>query len=220
MPVPTAAIQGLNPGSIIELFVLDATGIAGGALSRFHAGTNQVSTDVVWQGNTYTAFPVKAEGFEITSKGTLPRPTMTISNVGGVIGLLVRDLEDLVGAVVTRKRTLVQYLDAVNFVGGLNPTADPTQEYEDDVYLVERKVSEDKETIVFELASALDIHGLKLPSRLIQATVCPWNDAAICTYSVGGVCDKTIEGAAGCKFHWGATAVLPFGGFPGTSRIR
>lgn len=213
MPAPTSDIQGLTPGGIWTGFVLDATGIAGGSVSRFYPGTDGAGGDVVWQGNTYTAFPVKAEGFEITAKGTLPRPTLTISNIGGVIGLLVRDLEDLVGAIVTRKRTLIQYLDG-------EPGADPTQEFEDDVYLVERKVSEDKEQIVFELASAMDVHGLRLPARLIQATVCGWNDAAICTYSVGGVCDKTIEGAAGCKFHWGADADLPFGGMPGAARIR
>jgi lambda family phage minor tail protein L len=213
MTAPTQELQSLSPGTIWVGFVVDATGISGGSLYRFYDGTDSAGADVVWQGNTYTAYPVKAEGFEVTTKGTLPRPTLSISNVFGTVGLLVRDLEDLVGAVVTRKRTLAQFLDGM-------AGADPTKEFDDDIFMVERKVSEDKELIVFELAGAIDIHGLLLPSRIVQATVCGWNDASICSFSVGGVCDKTLTGAAGCKFHWGATAELPFGGFPGTSRIR
>ena len=213
MPAPTQEVQSLSPGAIWEGFVVDASAIAGGSVYRFYEGKSAADTDVVWQTLTYSAFPIKAEGFEITTKGTLPRPTLTVSNVMGTVGLLVRDLEDLIGAVVTRKRTLVQFLDG-------QPGADPTKEFDDDIYLVERKVTENKEIIVLELASALDVHGLMLPSRIMQATVCGWDDTNICVHSVGGVCDKTIEGASGCKFHWGATAELPFGGFPGTSRIR
>lgn len=208
-----ADIQSLSPGALVELFELDASALPGGSIVRFHAGTNDVGSDIVWDGDTYTAFPVKAEGFEQTTQGSAPRPRFIVSNTTGMVGLLVRDLEDLIGAKVIRKRTLAQYLDGM-------PGADPTQHFADDTFIVERKVSENIEQIVFELASALDVHGLRLPARIIQASVCTWNDAAICTYSVGGVCDKTLDGAAGCKFHWGASAELPFGGFPGTSRIR
>lgn len=225
MAEPAAELQSLAPGSVIELFVVDATAISGGSTYRFHAGTNEVSTDIVWQGDTYTARPVKAEGFEMSTKGQLPRPKLTISNIFGEIGLLVRDLEDLIGATVTRKRTLKKFLDAVNFTGGTNPTADPTKEYPDDVYLIERKVMENKEAITFELASALDIHGLRLPSRLIQASICPWVYMGTeCGYAGAlATCNKTLSdatGDGGCTQHFGATAEVPFGGFPGASRIR
>lgn len=213
-----ADIQSLDPGATIELFVLDSTAIAGGGIVRFHAGTNQVGTAIVWQGLTYSPFPVKAEGFEISGKGTLPRPTLTVANVDGTVGLLVRDLEDLIGATVTRKRTLVKYLDAVNFTGGTNPTADTTQSLPDDVFLVERKASETKDFITFELASALDVHGVRIPRRLIQATICPWiYKGSECGYA-GGLpsCAYTLTD---CKTHFGTTD-LPFGGFPGAAAIR
>lgn len=208
----TADLLSLTPGTRIELFVLDATAIPGGSLSYWHDGKNSAAS-IVWQGTTYDPWPIMVEGYEASTKGELPRPTLSISNVTGAIGLLVRDLEDLVGARLTRKRTMAKYLDGM-------PGADPAQELEEDVFLIERKLSETKDLVTFELASPLDAQGLRVPSRLIQATICPWNDAAICTYSVGGVCDKTIAGATGCKFHWGATADLPFGGFPGAGRIR
>lgn len=214
-------LQALDPGATIELFELDSTAISGGGIVRFHAGRNQVAGDIVWQGDTYSAFPVQAEGFEISGKGTLPRPTLSVANVDGTVGLLVRDLEDLIGATLTRKRTLVKYLDAVNFTGGVNATADPTQFLADDIYLVERKSAETKDVITFELASALDVHGVRIPRRLIQATICPWvYKGAECGYAGGiATCDFTLNGANGCKVHF-PNANLPFGGFPGAATIR
>lgn len=214
-----ADLQSLDPGATIELFELDSTNISGGSLVRFQNGRNQVGGDIVWQGNTYSAFPINAEGFEISGKGTMPRPTISVANVDGTVGLLVRDLEDLIGATVTRKRTQVKYLDAVNFTGGVNPTADPTQYIPDDVYLVERKSVETKDVITFELASALDVHGVRVPRRLIQATICPWvYKGTECGYAGGlATCDRTL---ADCKTHFGSTADIPFGGFPGAATIR
>lgn len=110
----TTEIQKLEPSAIIELFEMDATDF-GGDLLRFHAGTNGLSANVVWQGNTYTAYPIKATGFDFTGNGQLPRPKLTVSNVTGAITLLVLTYDDLLGAKITRKRTMVKYLDAVNY---------------------------------------------------------------------------------------------------------
>lgn len=207
-----ADLQSLTPGQRIVLFEVDATAF-GGSIYRFHDGTNGAGGDITWQGNAYARYPVKAEGFAGTTEGSQPRPKLIISNALGLVGGLVRDLDDLVGARVIRKQTLAQYLDGM-------PDADPSQHLDDEVWVVERKIEENKENVAFELATPLDVHGLKVPSAIMQASVCIWNDASICTYSVGGVCDKTLDGPAGCKFHWGATAELPFGAFPGISRIR
>jgi lambda family phage minor tail protein L len=48
-----------------------------------------------------------------------------VGNVDGSITALCLSYQDLVGAVLTRHRTLGKYLDAANF-GGTNATADPT----------------------------------------------------------------------------------------------
>ena len=110
----TSEIQKLEPSAIIELFEMDATAF-GGDLLRFHAGTNGLRQNLVWQGNAYTAFPIKASGFDMSGNGQLPRPKLQVANVTGAITLLVLTYDDLLGAKVTRKRTMAKYLDAVNY---------------------------------------------------------------------------------------------------------
>jgi lambda family phage minor tail protein L len=43
-----------------------------------------------------------------------------VANVTGSIAALILSYQDLVGAKITRKRTLVKYLDGVNFASGSN----------------------------------------------------------------------------------------------------
>lgn len=107
-------IQKLDPGSIVELFELDMT-VLGGSILRFHSGVNLVNGDVIWQGNTYTRYPVEAEGFEFSGRGQLPRPTLRVANVNQTLTPYIAVYSDLVGAKLTRKRTFVKYLDPANF---------------------------------------------------------------------------------------------------------
>jgi phage-related protein len=105
-------LQKQNGGAWVELYELDATA-QGGSVLYFHAGTNGLSTSVVWQGNTYAPFPINASGFEISGQ-QMPRPKLAVANVSGAITALLQT-SDLLGAKVTRRRTMVKYLDAVNF---------------------------------------------------------------------------------------------------------
>ena len=89
---------------------------------RFHNGANlNANGEVIWAGNSYLRFPIECSGFEFGSSGTLPRPTITISNILGTITSILQDVNtttagnDLNGAKFTRIRTLAQFLDAVNF---------------------------------------------------------------------------------------------------------
>lgn len=109
-------LQSLQPSALIELFVLDAT-VLGGTPVYFHAGTNGLQQPIVWQGQTYQPYPIQVNGFELTGQGALPKPTMSVSNVGGLISALVMEYDDLVGAKLIRKRTFAQYLDAANSAG-------------------------------------------------------------------------------------------------------
>lgn len=108
-------IQSLSPSAMVELFVLDTTNLPGGAITRFHAGVNGIQTNVWWQGNEYQALPIEADGFDISAKGTLPRPKVRVANIDGLFSAAVRDFDDLVGCKITRKRTYAKYLDAANF---------------------------------------------------------------------------------------------------------
>lgn len=224
--------QGYAPSALITLFELDAT-VLGGTISRFHPGLNQLSLSVVWQGNSYQQFPIEAIGFEATTDGPVPRPTVRISNVTGIVGALVRQYKGLVGAKFTRKRTLLKYLDAVNFTGGVNPTADPNQHYLDDIWFVNRKTRENKELVEFELVSPLDLQGLMLPRRQITQS-CSWRRyrGPECSYAGPPVADENdapttlaSKDSCGrrltsCELRFGVNKPLPFGGFPGAGTLR
>ena len=229
-------IHALAPGAIVVLYELDATA-QGGAITRMHAGTNGLRQPVVWQGQTYQPFPIEADGFEFSGKGQLPRPVVRVANAMGVLSVLVRNYQDLIGAKFTRRRTMAKFLDAVNFPGGVNPTADPTAALPDDVYFIDRKATENKVVVEFELAAAFDVAGVQLPARYITQNVCAWryrvnDESSGCPYS-GTVyydaSDRPVASAAldvcgkrlsSCKARFGAAAVLPFGGFPAAGMTR
>lgn len=219
-------IQLLAPSAMIEVFEIDTSSLGGG-IYHFHAGTNKLLLPVIWQGVSYTALPIEADGFELTTKGTLPRPLIRVANVGGIFSALSAELGDLVSAKITRKRTFARYLDAVNFTDG-NSTADQNQFLPDELWFVERKASENRYVIEWELSSAFDLMGVMLPSRQVIQNTCAWKyRSAECSW-MGGNFDKSDQpcGAAddfcskklsSCKTRFGAN-IIPFGGFPGSVR--
>lgn len=225
-------IQKLDVGREVKLFEVDTTVFVGGSINRFHDGSNEFDGDVVWDGNIYQAWPVEAVGFEKTGEGTLARPKIKIANALGTFYNLNIQFQDLVGATVTRISTFIEYLDAVNFVLG-NPNADPLQKMDDEIYLVHRKINENKIFVEYELAAAWDVQGITLPRRKVVSNICTWvYRSPECSYAGGAVakrddtptvdpllddCGKRIDS---CKLRFGATAELPFGGFPGVNLVR
>ena len=250
-----------NPSAIIELFQVRLNAELHGSndIYYFHAGVNDFGdADIVYAEQAYARIPVKAEGFEYTNTGTLPRPTLTISNLGsGMTSLLLLANQtttgnDLGGAEVRRIRTLRKYLDRTNFReerpalnqdgtnttgtqdGNIilykrtldNPTEDPNARFPDERWFIDRKASETRDAITFELASKFDLAGQKLPRRQIVANICQWKyKSPECGYAgtnyfdVDGnpvnnvnndVCGKRV---ASCKLRFG-NGDLPFGSFP------
>ena len=80
---------------------------------------------------------------------------MTISNALGTITAILLNVNsvttgnDLTGATVTRIRTLARYLDSINFPGNTNPlgTPDPTAEFPQEIYKIDRKSAENREIV-------------------------------------------------------------------------
>ena len=168
-------LQNTNPSAIIELFTLQLDNSLHGATTiyRFHAGSSlKDNGEIVWAGNSYQRFPIQAEGFAF-QKGMLPRPTLTVSNALGTITAILLNVNtttagnDLTGATVTRIRTLARFLDAVNFPGDINPygTPDPTAEFPQEIYKIDRKSAENREVVQFELAAPTDLAGVRIPGR-------------------------------------------------------
>ena len=168
-------LQSINPSAIIELFTLTTTAALHGSATthRFHNGTSlKDNGEIVWAGDTYQRFPIQAEGFAY-QRGQLPRPTLTVSNALGTITAILSNVNetttgnDLTGATFTRIRTQARFIDAVNFPSNVNPygTPDPTAEYAREVFLIDRKSAENREVVVFELATASDMAGVRAPKR-------------------------------------------------------
>jgi lambda family phage minor tail protein L len=185
-----AELQKVAPSAVIELFQLELNAAQHGVNETyyFHAGVNATNSgDIIWNGQTYLAFPIEATEFEYTGTGSLPRPKLRISNIYGTITAIILTLPNgLEGAKVTRIRTLARYIDGVNFPGGTNPlgTPDPTAEFPREIYYIDRKASENRDLIEFELAAAFDLVGVRAPKRQCVSNVCQWTyRGAECGYA-------------------------------------
>ena len=176
-------LQKASPSAIIELFELGLVSALHGAstIYRFHSGSNlNANGQIVWAGNSYLRFPIEATGFAY-QRGQIPRPKLVVSNALGTISailLLVNQTttgNDLTGATFTRIRTMARFLDAANFSGGTNPlgTPDPTAEFKRQVYTVDRKATENREVVEFELAGAIDMAGVRAPKRQCTRALFP-----------------------------------------------
>ena len=184
-------IQKINPSSIIELFKLELkeglnypTGNPDTIVTehRFHAGFNLNATgELVWNGESYSRFPVEAKGFAY-KKGQLPRPTITISNMGSPNISSILQLantctagNDLTGAKITRIRTMAKFLDAANFSGATNPfgTPNPNAEFPKEIYYIDRKSAENRNVVSFELAAVFDLAGVRAPKRQCTRDIFP-----------------------------------------------
>ena len=176
-----SSLQDINPSAIIELFTLQLSTALHGAntIYRFHAGSNlNANGQIVWAGNAYLRFPIQATGFAF-QKGQLPRPKIAISNATGLVSAILLTVNeettgnDLTGATVTRIRTLAKFIDAVNFADGTNATADPTAEFPQEVYSIDRKSTETREVVEFELAAPTDLAGVRIPGRQATRSIFP-----------------------------------------------
>lgn len=178
-------LQSLAPSAIIELFELQTTLELHGSNEtyRFHCGANQrfAGGDIIWASNKYQRLPIEAEGFEYNGQ-QLPRPNLRVANLFSTITSILLNVNevtpgnDLIGAKLVRVRTCARYLDAVNFEGSQNPygSPDPTAEAPREVYFIDRKTVENRDYVEFELAAAIDLMNVKLPSRQCISSVCQW----------------------------------------------
>lgn len=168
----------------IEFFEIELpnSNIGGSNVDKlyFHAGVSTTFADIQWYslinesdfGSTdsskyslisYTPLPMEATGFELRGSGNLPRPTVRMANINQYWNAYLANFDDLVGAKVIRRKTLEKYL-----------SDNPPVEFNRDVYYIERKIKETPTFVEFELVSAFDVEGIKLPRRGIVAARCMW----------------------------------------------
>lgn len=152
--------SSLTPGAYVELFEIDTTVIGGSDIFRFITHGYAVS-DVEWQGQTFTRFPIEIDGFEWNATAQAPpQPTLRLSNVNKFVLAAVIGGGDLVGAKVTRWRTYAQFLDN-------GDTPDPNAHFPPDIFFIQQKTIGSKLMFEWSLSSALDLPGVRLPKRQI-----------------------------------------------------
>lgn len=175
--------------AVIELFEIDLSSITDSAVDKYYFTANLMpdNSKISWKGQTYEPFPIEASGFERTTKGQIPTPELTVANVLGTLASVVNNFGDLVGAKVTRRRTLFKYLDN-------SSSPDSTQEFPDDEFYIERKIAESSTTITWQLSSKIDLEGLQLPRRIITQNYCLWKyRGAECGYNGPGVANENDQ---------------------------
>jgi lambda family phage minor tail protein L len=232
-------LASLSPSSVIELYEIETSARLHGSneVYRFTSTVNATYglSEIEWNTYKYWPFPIEAEGFSYSGKGTLPRPTVRVANTEGAITSILAEVNaynpgnDLIGAKFTRIRTLARFLDHSNFTGNVNPygTPDPLSTMPDEVYYVDRKSMECRDLVEFELVARYDLTGIRAPKRQCLKR-CGWiykgdgcgyrgsdffdeNDNRV--YSASE--DKCGHRLTSCKARFGQTAQLPYGGFPG-----
>ena len=201
MAIPFVELNKINPSSIIELFELEltvGTHIAAGnpqslpTVYRFHAGANLNNFgEVIFQSNSYQRVAVEVQGFEKKSTGTISRPTITFSNLGGFVqnptsGTVITMSDflnsvnqvtphnDLIGAKLTRKMPLASALDNSNFSSGSNPFGTPSSDrLRDEIFVIDRKAVENRQVVQFELTAANDLENREIPQRVVTRDLFP-----------------------------------------------
>ena len=224
-------IQKLAQGSpYVELFTIDLNPIQQAITYNFTAGPID-GVAVTFNSITYSPVSLEAKGFDVVSDGKFPRPHIIISNVNRLLVGSVVTYRDLVGCKVTRKRTYKKYLDG-------QAEANPSAIYREDTYYINKKVSQNKFMIEWELISPIEAVTLEIPAKQL-VDVCTHRyrvldslgalvkvGVATCPYVAatyfkenGDVTllpeeDKCGKNLSSCRERFGTDYYLPFEGFP------
>lgn len=228
----SSVVQTSSPGALVTLLRVDLTNVGEGVyyLTR--------GKDVVFGGQAYQPADIEFSGLETSGAGSLPTPRIKIATSNGFIRGIVNAYGDaILGCEVRRVRTFERFLDGM-------PDADPESYFGPDIFLIERRASENPIFVEYELSTSLDNEGAKLPRRQILRDACPKRyrrydpvatgfdySKATCPYA--GTSYFTAQGEAttaendrcgrkisDCWLRFGKQNPVPFGGFPGAARVR
>ena len=230
-------VQKLEPDAIVSLYILDTTNIGGSEIFRFTSMPDGDSA-VLFDGEAYTPVDIRATGFNWDGRGTFPKPTLTVSNVSGLVTSAIYTLGDMVGAKFIRIRTFAKHLD-----NGSDP--DPTATFPIEQYVVDQRTKHTKAFVEWKLASVIDQIGVKIPRRQClrdacthtyreyntstssfdyTGATCPYVGSGLFTEDNVSTADPTEDSCgrkvSSCKLRFGANGVLPTRSFPGISRVR
>lgn len=206
--IDVVQLQELSSG-IVDLYEVTINPMSGSAATVYlYRGLDENAVSVWFSNkagnikNEYFAFPIEMTEVNITSDGPASRPTLTVANVisaakvtagnaeavgsdektleGILSGFNITSNEDLLGAKVTRRRTLEEHL--------LTSSSSPTLpiEFPSYVYYIDRISGESKISVTFELSSPFDLEGVRVPHREIIGRYCSWRYQGMAENNEGG----------------------------------
>jgi len=150
MPTPQEDILKRYIGERMTLYIIDASNIGG----PVHRVTAHANNNVVWDGQTFSPFPIESEGYEMNNAGSQPRPTIRVSNISKEFSQEVLSNDNYINAKVTRIQTLGQYLNT-------------NKSLSIETFYVAKKTSHTKQLIEFELQTPLGWESITLPKRKV-----------------------------------------------------
>jgi len=215
MPEQLVQIEALSftPSTLLSLWTLDGSSIGLPETFSFIDGTSTSYQPVIFNGITYIPFPIMVRNVAADGTGRIPRPSLMASNINGFVSNLLLQNRNLIGARVIRQRVFARFIDAINWPNGKNPwgTPDPTAAYPQEIWYVNRKISENQQVVEWELGSLFEVDSVKLPRRQINANTCWFNyrDGPTCGYSGAPLADQNnmVFGAGGYGYTLNARGV-------------
>jgi len=171
-------LQKPDPSSIIHLFELEliegthyATGNPDNITTTYcwHSGMTAAGAgSIVFNSKTYNPMPIEAEGFDQKSgsNDSIARPVLRVSNLLSTVSTILIEVNkitagnDLLNARVTRIETLAMFLDG-------ETTANTNATSRNQVFVIDRKSTENREIVEFELSAIIDQPNVKIPKRQV-----------------------------------------------------
>lgn len=222
-------LLSLNPESFIELYEFSSFSKSNPSLTiRIcnYIKENNSIPGLSFEGQLFYALGIQGEGFDLIGQGAIPTPTITVSNVGGILTGWLKETRTnpdyrLEGAYVKRRVTQKRFLDGESNAG------DSIKELPYQTYVIEQLQEETYQSVKFKLTTPFDVEGISLPSRIVSRN-CVWlyrgaecGYAGTAKYTINNeptndpnqdICAKTLKA---CELRFGSSSILPFGGFPG-----
>ena len=157
----------------------------------FHSEKDLDGTDsgknIIFNGNTYISLPIIIDDIEKKSDGAMNRPKVTIANVetliktgsafktemaegtwnsviqGESITATNFKFDNLIGQRFVRRKTLEKY------TGSATPV-----EFPKETFIIDRITDKNFLSVTLELASPMDLNGVRIPARTVIGKYCPW----------------------------------------------
>lgn len=221
-------LQSLSPDTPIELFELSGYRISNRTeiirICNYPGVFYRVTPTS--QPHEYLAIGTEAGGYEINGLGALPQPTITVSNVGGLLeswfDAIVKDPDYVIeGAIAIRR--IVQ----INVLEGAPDNLSQVREIQVDEFEIEQVAEKTNTYIKFLISSPIDLEGDH--SGRIALRTCPWRYRDLDTCGYVGTSMFTREGnstsdpkkdicpgtVSACELRFPPPLSLRHGGIPG-----